>query len=194
MSMDLFLWKAPVTGDPDEAGALLERYLEQDDKDVFEPSEDVVRVLSKIRRRFPDDPEGGADDAAPWASWPIPDSDRLIELNIRWSADNKVIDVIVNLAREHGLVLYDPQGPDVHLPNEPVESGPTPPPTAWEWTKILGIAVGLIALTYAAWLIPIGWIRWPAVIIIGFVAAAGVFVFGLMIAGALGFIDVNEQA
>ena len=48
------------------------------------------------------------------------------------------------------------------------------------------------ALTYAAWLIPIGWLKWPAVIVAGFVAAAGLFVLGAMIAGILGFIDVNE--
>ena len=50
----------------------------------------------------------------------------------------------------------------------------------------------LLGLTYAAWLIPIGWIKWPAVIVAGFVASAGLFVLGGMIAAALGFIDVNE--
>ena len=52
----------------------------------------------------------------------------------------------------------------------------------------------LIGLTYAAWQIPIGWLRWPAVIVTGFIAAAGLFVFFLMIAGALGFIDANERS
>ena len=39
-----------------------------------------------------------------------------------------------------------------------------------------------------------GLLRWPAVIVTGFIAAAGLFVFFLMIAGALGFIDANERA
>ena len=52
MSMDLFLWKAPITGDPEEAAALLKRYFEDDDKEVFEPSEDVVRVLDLIREAY----------------------------------------------------------------------------------------------------------------------------------------------
>jgi hypothetical protein len=72
MSMDLYLWKAPVIDDSDEAAALLDRWLEQDDRTVFEPSEDVTKALEKIRERFPDDPEGGANDSAPWSSWPIP--------------------------------------------------------------------------------------------------------------------------
>jgi len=33
---------------------------------------------------------------------------------------------------------------------------------------------------------------WPAVIVAGFVAAAGLFVLGLMIAGVLGIIDVDQ--
>ena len=50
----------------------------------------------------------------------------------------------------------------------------------------------LLGLTYAAWLIPIGWLKWPAVIVAGFVAAAGLFVLGGMVAAALGWIDLSE--
>ena len=194
MSMDLFLWKAPVTDDPDEAAALLERYLEQGDKDVFEPSEDISRVLQIIRENYPDDPESGADESSPWASWPIPDSDRLIELTIRWGGESRLPADVVVLARKFGLVLYDPQGPDVFLPTDPIEDlTSSSRTTPWEWAKICLMAGGLLALTYAAWLIPIGWIRWPAVIVAGFFAVAGVFVLGLMIASALGVMDPNKD-
>ena len=193
MSMDLFLWKSPVTGDPDEAAALLDRYLEQGETDVFEPSEDVVRVLQIIRENYPDDPESGAEDSSPWASWPIPDSDRLIELTIRWGSETRLPADVVVLARKFDLVLYDPQGPDVFLPTDPIEDlAPDERTTGWEWTKMFLSAAGLLALTYVAWLIPIGWIRWPAVIVAGFFAAAAVFVFGLMVAHALGVIDPNK--
>ena len=194
MSMDLFLWKAPITGDPDEAAALVERYLEQGDKDVFEPSEDVSRVLQIIRENYPDDPESGADESSPWASWPIPDSDRLIELTIRWGGESRLPADVVVLARKFGLVLYDPQGPDVFLPTDPIESFvANDRTTPWEWTKMVLIAAGLLGLTYVAWLIPIGWIRWPGVIVVGFFAAAGVFVLGLMIASALGVTDPTKD-
>ena len=95
------------------------------------------------------------------------------------------------LAKKHELVLYDPQGPDVFLPNDPLDPGPIPRPTAWEWFKVFAMAAALVGLTYAAWQIPIGWIRWPAVIVAGFFAAAGLFVAGAMIAGVLGWIDAD---
>ncbi len=194
MSMDLFLWKSPITDDSDEAAALVERYLEQGDKDVFEPSEDVSRVLQIIRENYPDDPASGADESSPWASWPIPDSDRLIELTIRWGGESRLPADVVVLARKFGLVLYDPQGPDVFLPTDPIEDlTSSSRTTPWEWAKICLMAGGLLALTYAAWLIPVGWIRWPAVIVAGFFAAAGVFVLGLMIASSLGFIDPEKS-
>ena len=194
MSMDLFLWKAPFTSDPNEAAVLVERYLEQNEKDVFEPSEDVARVLRIIRENYPDDAESGAEDSSPWASWPIPDSDRLIELTIRWGGESRLPADVVVLARKFGLVLYDPQGPDVFLPTDPIEDLTSERrTTAWEWTKIFLISAGLLTLTYASWLIPIGWIRWPAVIVAGFFAAAGAFVLGLMIVSALGFIDPEKR-
>lgn len=84
-------------------------------------------------------------------------------------------DVVV-LARKFDLVLYDPQGPDVFLSTDPIEDlTAIPRTTAWEWTKAFLIAAGLLALTYAAWLIPLGWIRWPAVIIAGFFRRRGRF-------------------
>ncbi|HEU0310590.1 MAG TPA: hypothetical protein VFR36_05160, partial [Sphingomicrobium sp.] len=70
---------------------------------------------------------------------------------------------------------------------------PIPPPTFRDWLTITAICAFLLALTYAAWLIPIGGLRWPAVIIAGFVAAAGLFVLGGMIAAVLGIVDVNED-
>jgi hypothetical protein len=194
MSMDLFLWKAPVTDDTDDAAALLRRYFEDRDESVFTPSEDVTRVLAIIRENYPDDADAGAKELAPWASWPIPDSDRLIELNIRWGVETRLPADVVVLARKFELVLYDPQGPDLFLPTDPIEELVTiPRTTTWEWIKGFLMAGGLIALTYAAWLIPIGWIRWPAVVIAGFFAAAAVFVVGLLVASTLGFIDPNTR-
>jgi hypothetical protein len=190
MSMDLYLWKAPVIDDPDKAGALLDRFYEQGEKSVFQPSEDIVRALENIRQRYPDDPES---DDVPWSSWPIEDSDRLIALNIRWSVENEVLDTIVDVAAEHDLIIYDPQGPDVYRAVDAMEdSGPIPRPTAWEWVKTFAIPTILVALTWAAWQIPVGWIRWPAVVVAGFLALAGLFVLVLAILAALGFIDVEE--
>lgn len=187
--MTLILWKAPVVDDPDEAQALLEPWYETGDDSAFEPSDDLATVHDLLLHNYPMDGDNGAN---PWADG-ADNSGRLLVLSIRWGAESRILADIPVLAKKYELVLFDPQGPDLFLPSDPLEPGPTPPPTAWEWFKGFAIPVVLVAITYAAWQIPIGWIRWPAVIVAGFVAAAGLFVFFLMIAGALGFIDADER-
>ena len=219
--MTLILWKAPLVGDADEAKALTQAWYATEDDSAFEPSGDIAKVADELRRRWPwrelsneetvarmseeerqhyspealreirgvDEPEG-----SPWADLPFWQSDRLLALDIRWSADDEVVAAIYALARTCELVLYDPQGPDVFLPTDPLPSDdPVPPPSFGDWLSIIGMCAFLLGLTYAAWLIPIGWLRWPAVIVAGFIAAAGLFVLGGMIAAILGIIDVNED-
>lgn len=194
MSMTLILWKAPTVDGPDEAKALLHSWYENGDDSAFEPSADIALVADLLRSRWPDDYEGEPPDNCPWADMPFEQSDRLLAIHVRWGADDAAVAAIYVLAKKHELILYDPQGPDVFLPGDPLEPGPTPPPTVWEWSKAIAIAAVLVGVTYAAWQIPIGWVRWPAVIVAGFVAAAGLFVVGAMIAGALGFIDADAPA
>jgi len=194
MSMTLILWKAPIVGDPDEAKALLDAWYESGDDSAFQPSPDIALVADLLRSRWPDEYAGEPPDDCPWADMPFEQSERLLSIDIRWGADDAAVAAIYVLAKKHGLVLYDPQGPDVFLPTDPLDPGPVLLPTAWEWFKAVAIATVLIGLTYAAWQVPIGWVRWPAMIVTGFVAAAGLFVVGAMIAGALGFIDVNGPA
>lgn len=189
MSMTLILWKTPVVDDEDEAQALLEPWYETGDDSAFEPSDDLAAVHDLLLRDFPLD---GQDGGSPWADGPE-NTGRLLVLSVRWSADNRLLAAIPVLAKKYELVLYDPQGPDVFLPSDALEPGAVDLPTPWEWFKGFAIPVVLIALTYAAWQIPWGWLRWPAVIVTGFVAAAGLFVFFLMIAGALGFIGTDDE-
>ena len=222
MSMDLYLWKAPVTGEEDEARKLVDRYFDNNEQGVFEPSADIAAAADELLRLYPYWPISGEellasmseeergryteeglaqlresgsytqDEDGPWSDIPFEQTDNLLVLNIRWSADDKVLDDIVRIGRERELVIYDPQGPSVYLPDDPEDYGPIPEPTAWEWAKIVAMCTFLLALTYGAWLIPFGWLRWPAVIIAGFFAAAGIFVLGGMIAAALGIIDLEE--
>lgn len=223
MSMDLYLWKSPVTDDEEEAGKLVDRYFESQEQGVFEPSADIAAVADELRRLYPYWPVPGEELVAsmseeersqyseeglaqlreagsyaqgaggPWADLPFEQSGGLLVLSIRWSAHGGVLDDIVRLGREHELVIYDPQGPSLYLPTDPVEEpAEVPSPGMMDWLTIIAICAFLLGLTYAAWLIPFGWLKWPAVIVAGFVAAAGLFVLGGMIAAALGFIDVNE--
>ena len=181
MSMDLYLWKAPVTDDPDEAGALVDRCFDQRDETMFEPSADIARYADALRALYPDDPDLPPSDDCPWSDLPFSQSDRLLILNIRWSAGNKVLDDIVRLARDHDLVIYDPQGPSLYLPDDPIEPEPIPEPTLSDWLKVLGIVAFFAALTFAAWQIPIGWLRWIAVAIgIFFTIAALIIVYAML--------------
>lgn len=220
MSMTLIMWKAPVVEDADEAKALIHDWYESEDDSAFEPSTDIARVADELRRRWPYrlltneetvarmpeeerrqySPEAlkeirGFDepDGSPWADLPFWQSDRLLALDIRWSADDEVVTAIYALARKCELVLYDPQGPDVFLPTDPIEDlTEEPKATAKDWLGIIAMCAFLLAVTYAAWLIPIGWIRWPAVIVAGFLATAALFVLGALMAAALGLIDMSE--
>jgi hypothetical protein len=88
MSMTLILWKAPVVDDEDEAKRLLAPYYDREDDSAFEPSADIARMSDELLRRFP-----GADDG-PWADFPPEQTERLLLLHIRWSADDAVLAAI----------------------------------------------------------------------------------------------------
>ena len=170
MSMDLYLWKLPVVTDPDEAL----RLLELNDETVFEASTELERFYAELMERFPP-PESFADvelaDAAtPWADSPH-GTDRLVWLSIRWSADGGHLDEIVELARAHDLVLYDPQGPSFHSPADEQEyTDEDYVPGAGEYLRgVLVFAFG-IALVFLAWKASITVLSWLLIFVGGFVA------------------------
>ena len=57
-----------------------------------------------------------------------------------------------------------------------VETGPLPPPKPAEWLKVFAMVAVIAGLTYAAWLIPSPWLRWPAVAIGAFFTIAALIV------------------
>ena len=209
MSMTLILWKAPVVDDPDDAQELLKDWYETEDDSAFEPSGDIAIVAEELRRLYPwrdltneetvarmseeersrYKPEAlreirGVEGGDPWAEMPFYQTDRLLSVEVRWGADDAVIAAIVALARKYELVLYDPQGPDVFLPTDPIEElTEFPGFKLGDWLSIACMVAALTGLTYGAWLLPIGWLRWPLVVIVGFVAAAAWFVLILMMSG-----------
>ena len=179
MSMTLILWKAPVVDDPDEAKALFEPYNEREDDSAFEPSEDIATVARELLRRFP-----YADDA-PWADFPPEQTDRLLLLSIRWGADNAILDAVVELAREYDLVLYDPQGPDVGIPGDPITT-PDEPKLATRvlgYIKILSIGLASAGVFWLGWRIEVPVLNWILMIIGGFVVSAVLFLFGILLFG-----------
>ena len=166
--MDLYVWKRPFTTDEDEAQRLITRK----DESVFEPSAELEQFYAELLEIFPppevftvEEQEG---NPVPWADSPH-GSDRLVWLSIRWSADGDDLDTIVELARKHDLVLYDPQGPCFHSPadeNEGVEN----PPTAGSYVRGVLLAVFGVLLAFVAWKASIPVLSWIVIFAGGFVA------------------------
>ncbi|AUG75474.1 hypothetical protein CFP65_0511 [Kitasatospora sp. MMS16-BH015] len=109
MSYDLAVWHGERPKDED-AGAvfdeLYERYLESED--VFaEPAPRIEAYVEALVERYPDDVPGG-----PWASPPVlgEASGPIVYLLISHSRAEEVSEYAAALAREHGLLCYDPQG------------------------------------------------------------------------------------
>jgi hypothetical protein len=207
--MDLYLWKAPVIDDPDEARALIDRYFDNDEKGVFEPSPAIAALAEELRRLYPiryvpgeelvagmseeersqyteeglsQLREAGSytqDEDGPWADLPLHQREELLALNIRWSADNAVLDRIVELAKAHDLVIYDPQGPDVYRAVDAGEAQADEKPTAKDFLSVMLLFLPIAGATLAAWwFIPWGWLRWPLVAIgIFFTIAAAIVVY-----------------
>ena len=117
MSFDLAVWfeSAPITNE--EA---TQKYLRFAEGDVADASEHpgVERFLEELSARYPDLDELADEqiDDSPW-SCGFDRSGAHVLMCMRWGVPKEVLDLIAALAEEHGLVLYDPQGSEVHLPS-----------------------------------------------------------------------------
>jgi hypothetical protein len=183
--MTLFLWKAPVVAGPDEAKALIDRYCDHGDDSAFEPTEAIGRVWDELLRLHPDDAatERPEQDSSPWANFPPDVTDRLLALDIRWSADDTVLDDIERLAREHELVLYDPQGPHVLLPTDPRYS-PDPPEPPGFTAVLMAIAVTAAAalLVVVGWKLTVPVLNWLLILLgIFFLGVGGIMLYAFIL-------------
>jgi hypothetical protein len=176
MSMSLILWKSPVVTKPEQAAALLDEVLSTGSQSAFDPSADVVRFYDELTARFPPHEALSEEDlragASGWAESPER-SDRVLLLDIRWSADDELLDAIAELARKHELVLYDPQGPDVHWGSADDEDQARPSLGEFVQAAVAG-TLGLL-LAVGAWLVSIPVVTWLLVVVGGFLAVAAVY-------------------
>ena len=144
---------------------------------AFQASADLATVANDLLLRFP------AADDGPWADSPPEASERLLSLSIRWGADHAVIDAIVDLARTHELVLYDPQGPDVTLPGDPVETGPVLSPRLIDYEKIGTMGLVAAGVFWLGWRIEVPVLDWLLMIVGGFLFSVAVFLLGILLFG-----------
>jgi hypothetical protein len=114
VSFDLVAWVRPIPPTAAAAEELLRRHYETGET-VFEADPSLGSFRADLLSRYPALEDLGEDAKSIWAMTPAA-SDRLVELNLSWQAEDQALLTIVELARKHRVVLYDPQGPDVHSP------------------------------------------------------------------------------
>lgn len=75
-------------------------------------------AIGECRSRWPAYDHAGNEVDGPWASWPLAHEVELpiIEVNIRWEYADVMLPALIDVAGCHEIVLYDPQGDEVHLP------------------------------------------------------------------------------
>ncbi|MEU2180921.1 hypothetical protein [Streptomyces thermolilacinus] len=110
MSYDLAVWDGDRPFANRAAGSmydeLYERYLESDDV-VVPPASRIVAYVGALVARYPDD-----DRSVVWASSPVIEeaSGPIVYLTMSYGQAEEVSEYAAELAREHGLVCFDPQG------------------------------------------------------------------------------------
>lgn len=115
MTYTLLVWASPVPANVKEAGALLQR----PPSTTFEPTPALALLVRDLLREFPsivDDPK-----RSPWNVMPTP-AERFLELDFSSRAKDADVLRVFALASQHGLVVYDPEGPALYLPGADGES------------------------------------------------------------------------
>jgi hypothetical protein len=108
MSSTLLVWESPVPTSVAEAGALIER-----PPSAFDASPALAAFVADLLREFPsiaEDPK-----RSPWSVTPVP-TDRFLELNFSSRAKDPDVLRMFALASQHGLIVYDPEGPALYPP------------------------------------------------------------------------------
>ncbi len=94
-----------------------------------------------------------------------------------------MIDAIVELAREHELVLFDPQGPDVHLPDEDdaEDSGRGASPRRRDYLFFVLIGLASAGVLWLGWWIDVPVLGWLLMLVGGFFLSVVLFLFWILI-------------
>ena len=116
MSYDLALWVGERPTSDEAAADEYERrmsYLEElDDEARLAPASPRVQAfLEELLREFPPLGESEDDGDSPWAVGPEPGdvNGDLVYLNMTFAGAERAYDGVLEIARRHGLVCYDPQ-------------------------------------------------------------------------------------
>ncbi|MGX1135687.1 hypothetical protein RKD49_007877 [Streptomyces glaucescens] len=111
MSYDLAVWDGDRPIDDLQAGLMYDelygRYLESEDV-VVPPAPRIGAYVEALIARYPDD----VDRSVVWASTPVIEeaSGPIVYLLLSYDKAEEASEYAAELAREHGLVCFDPQG------------------------------------------------------------------------------------
>ncbi len=114
MSFNLAFWVGDAPADDLAAIATFQRqYAEHMRDDRHDPAPALLAFLADVTRTFPDLvdlPDDQVDDGV-WSDGPLTNnaSGPMLYLGIVWSRVDDVVPVLVERARTHGLVVFDPQ-------------------------------------------------------------------------------------
>jgi hypothetical protein len=114
VSSTLLVWESPVPANVKEAGTLIER-----PASAFDPSPALAAFVADLLREFPSiaaDPK-----RSPWSVMPAP-TERFLELNLSSRAKDPDVLRMFALASQHGLIVYDPEGPTLYPPRRGLAS------------------------------------------------------------------------
>jgi hypothetical protein len=110
VSHTLLVWGSPVPATAKEAGDLIKR----SPATTFDATPALAAFVAELLREFPsivDDPK-----RSPWSVMPTP-SERFLELDFSTRAKDADVERVFALAKRHGLVVYDPEGPALYPPD-----------------------------------------------------------------------------
>lgn len=114
MSYDFALWESHEPLEDEDAGRIYAGLIKAGQSDGVQASDKIVRVANELTGRWPD-PPAGREDESPWSA-PIEASPSHLIVAIVPSRLWDVWPVLGELAKQHELVMYDPQQQAVFLP------------------------------------------------------------------------------
>jgi hypothetical protein len=162
MTIDLFVWKAPMAHDPVLAGILLQDHL--DGASRFEPSPDLERFTDELTGRFPD--------------VVLERTEGLVVVHLSEEAPDALLEAVPTLAWQHDLVLFDPRADMVqaqrHIP-------PAPFPRRGLVRAIVAAFVGL-AIAVVAYLASIPLLSGVLIVIGGFIVVLALITLPAIVA------------
>jgi hypothetical protein len=170
----LIVWKGPRVADEDAAAELLRDYYATGDESAFDRSEEVTQFYDALMALWPPLEKLDLGDESLPSSWSeTPQrSDRVVSMDYRWSASGALLDDIERLARERGLVLYDPQGPVVIDPD--VEETEYVPDVR-EFLRVMALLLGALIVIVGAWYASITVLSWIVIAVAGFLAVMAAY-------------------